>query len=253
MKKIPLIILVLSLIGIWELFFFFELIPSSLFPPPHEVLVALRESPEEWRTALFESAIASVIGLSISLVLGILLAFVFSLSTNLKNAFLPLAVFFQTVPIIAIAPLLVIYFGFGIPTVIAASAIVSFFPVLASFLIGLETVEKEKLELFKLYEATKWQTLIKLRLPSAFLSLYSGLKIAVGLSIIGTVAGEFVAGGGLGAIIDAARTQQRVDRVFASLLLLAFVGVVGLSLLKLVFKTIHQKIRPFGSNSEEFT
>ena len=252
MKKLPLLILVISLIVIWEMLSYFDLIPISLFPPPHLVLAALKESPAEWRTALFESTMASVLGLSISLVLGILFAFLFSLSANLKNAFLPLAVFFQTVPIIAIAPLLVIYFGFGIPTVIAASAIVSFFPVLASFLLGLENVEKEKLELFKLYEASRWQTLLKLRLPSAFLSLYSGLKVAVGLSIIGTVAGEFVAGGGLGAIIDAARTQQRVDRVFASLLLLAVIGIAGLSLLKLIFKMIH-RLKPLGSNSEEFT
>ena len=251
MTRLPFFILSVSLIILWEVLSFFEVLPLSLFPPPHDVLKALMDEPEEWRIAVFESASASIIGLGISLILGILLAFILSLSSKLKNAFLPLAVFFQTVPIIAIAPLLVIYFGFGMPTLIAASSIVSFFPVLASFLIGLENVEKEKLELFKLYNATKIQTLIKLRLPSAFISLYSGLKIAVGLSIIGTVAGEFVAGGGLGAVIDSARTQQKVDRVFASLFLLALIGILGLSLLKLIFKLIHN-IRPFGANSEEF-
>lgn len=252
MKKVPGPVYVCAaIIILWELTAYFELLPNSLFPPPHEVLKAIQDSQGEWLEATKQTALASLIGLIISLICGIICAFVFSLSNFLKRSFLPLAIFFQTVPIIAIAPLLVIYFGFGMPTVIAASAIVSFFPVLASFLLGLENVEKEKLELFKLYQATPLQTLLKLRLPSAFLSLYSGLKVAVGLSVIGTVAGEFVAGGGLGAVIDAARTQQRVDRVFAALLLLSIIGLVGLGLLKLMFKMIHQ-IRPFGANSEEF-
>ena len=134
---------------------------------------------------------------------------------------------------------------------IAASAIVSFFPVLASFLLGLENIEKEKLELFQIYGASPWNTLIKLRLPEAFLSLYSGLKVAIGLSIIGTVAGEFVAGSGLGSLIDAARTQQRVDRVFLALFLLSLLGILGLGILHLTFLSLH-KIRPFGAQSKEF-
>jgi NitT/TauT family transport system permease protein len=251
MKQLPFLALCLFLIFLWETLSFFQILPTSLFPPPHDVLSALKETPSEWKEAFYQTSLASGVGLFLSLALGIFSALLLSLSSVLKRAFLPLAVFFQTVPIIAIAPLLVIYFGFGLPTVIAASAIVSFFPVLASFLLGLENIEKEKLELFKLYRASRFQTLVKLRAPAAFLSLYSGLKIAVGLSIIGTVAGEFVAGGGLGAIIDSARTQQRVDRVYAALLLLSGLGILALAFLKLIFKSLH-KIRPYGAESEEF-
>ncbi len=251
-KRMPFLLFTLFLICVWEFLSWRSWIPESLFPPPHQVLKALTETPHEWREATLRSALASGEGLLISLASGVLLAFILSLFTLLKRALLPLAVFFQTVPIIAIAPLLVIYFGYGLPTVVASSAIVAFFPVLASFLIGLESVEKEKLELFELYQANSWQTLIKLRLPSAFLSLYSGLKVAVGLAIIGTVAGEFVAGGGLGSIIDEARTQQRVDRVFAALVLLALLGLLGLSLLQFVFYTLN-KIRPYARSSEELS
>lgn len=249
--RLPFFILCITLLITWECLSCFTVLPESLFPPPHQILASLFETPEEWVEATMQTILASTIGLWLSLILGSVLAFLFSLFSNLKKAFLPLAVFFQTVPIIAIAPLLVIYFGFGMPTVVAASAIVSFFPVLASFLLGLENVEKEKLELFQLYRASNWQTLLKLRLPSAFISLYAGLKISLGLSIVGTVAGEFVAGGGLGAIIDAARTQQRVDRVFAAFLLLAVIGIVGLRFLRFAFELIHQ-FRPYGANSEEF-
>jgi NitT/TauT family transport system permease protein len=247
----PFFLLSLSFIVIWEFLSAQHILPRSLFPPPHETLKAFTENPDEWWQATIETASSSAIGLLISLSAGVLLAFALSLFSILKRAILPLAVFFQTVPIIAIAPLLVIYFGFGRPTVIASSAIVAFFPVLASFLLGLESVETEKLELFQLYGATPLQILMKLRLPASFLPLYSGLKVAVGLSIIGSIAGEFVAGGGLGALIDVARTQQRVDRVFAALLVLALIGILGLKLLKTVFYLIH-KIRPFGGTSEEF-
>lgn len=250
-KSAPFLVLICLVLALWELLASLGWVEINLFPPPRMVIQSLLESPQEWRDAFFSTAKNASLGLVLSLVFGTGLAFLFSLSSYLKNAFLPLAVFFQTVPIIAIAPLLVLYFGFGDPTVLASSVIVSLFPVLASFLLGLENVEKEKLELFQLYKASRLQVLFKLRLPSAFLSLYSGLKVAVGLSIIGAIAGEFVAGGGLGALIDSSRTQQRVDRVFAALILLSLQGLVGLFLLKFIFKLIHRH-RPYGSHSEEF-
>jgi NitT/TauT family transport system permease protein len=180
-----------------------------------------------------------------SVLLGSFIAVSFSLSPFLRKAVLPFAIFFQTVPIIAIAPLLVIYFGFGAPTVIAASFIVSIFPIIANTLLGLESVEKSKLELFKLYSSSRWQTLWKLQFPSAYTSIYAGLKVSIGLAIIGAIAGEFVAGGGLGAMIDSARTQQRIDIVFGALLLLSFMGLCCIACLKGVHILL-QRIRPYG-------
>ncbi|MFN8790369.1 MAG: ABC transporter permease [Bdellovibrionales bacterium] len=227
-------------------------LPDSLFPSPSQILAAFWESPDEWRLASFETGQHALQGLALSFFVGGAVSLLLSLSLFLKRAFLPLSLFFQTVPIIAIAPLLVIYFGFGAPTVVASATLVSFFPVMASFLLGLETVEREKLELFQLYGASRWQTLMKLRLPNAFLALYSGLKVAVGLSLVGAVAGEFVAGSGLGALIDASRTAQRVDRVFVALFLLALMGLLFLSSLRGIF-SVAQKIRPFGRDSQEWS
>jgi NitT/TauT family transport system permease protein len=177
-------------------------------------------------------------GWLLSAFLGMILAFLFSLSSLIKRAILPFAVFFQTVPIIAIAPLLVIYFGFGSSTVIAASFIVSLFPVIANTLVGLESPTSGQLDLFRIYHASPLQVLLKLRLPSAYPYVYSGLKISAGLSIVGVIAGEFVAGGGLGALIDAARTQQRVDIVFAAIILLSLMGWILLAALKLIHVAI---------------
>ena len=114
--------------------------------------------------------------------------------------------------------MLVIWFGFGGPAVIAAATIVSFFPILASTLQGLESTPIAAIELFKLYQATKFELYLKLKIPYAIPWIYNGLRIAMGLAVVGALVGEFIGGGGLGSFIDSARTQQRTDLVFAAVL-----------------------------------
>jgi NitT/TauT family transport system permease protein len=221
------------------------LVPAFLFPAPSTVLATLIENKADFLKAFLETLQGSLSGLLMSIFLGTALALAFSLSAFLKRAILPFAIFFQTVPIIAIAPLLVIYFGFGMPTVVSAAFIVSIFPIIANTLLGLESAEKGKLDLFRLYGASPLQTLWKLKLPGAYASIYAGLKVSVGLAIIGAIAGEFVAGGGLGSMIDSARTQQRIDIVFGALILLSAMGLCCMACLKL-FHILLQRVRPYG-------
>lgn len=225
-------------------------INETLFPAPTTVLKTLIDLRADFRSAFSETLLNVLAGLSLSLVVGTSLALFFSLSVFLKRAILPFAIFFQTVPIIAIAPLLVIYFGFGAPTVIASSFIVSVFPIIANTLIGLESAEETQKDLFRIYHASPLQTLLKLKIPCAYSYIYSGIKISSGLSIIGAIAGEFVGGGGLGAIIDSARTQQRVDIVFSALLLLSLMGLLFLGALTILHKLILSR-RPYASSSQE--
>ncbi len=235
----------LTLTLVFEALAYFEILNTSLFPPPSQVLAALFELRKDFAFAFFETASSVILGFMISVLGGILIAIACSLNSFLRKSVLPFAVFFQTVPIIAIAPLLVIYFGFGFPTVIAASSIVCVFPIIANTIIGLDNSDKNHRELFRILKASGWQTLIHLKLPSAYTSIYAGLRVAAGLAVIGAVAGEFVAGGGLGALIDSARTQQRIDVVFAALVLLSILGL----LLILIIQTLHwgfQKWRPLG-------
>ncbi|MNL56460.1 Bicarbonate transport system permease protein CmpB [compost metagenome] len=105
------------------------------------------------------------------------------------------------------------------------------------------------MELFKVYHASSWQILTKLRLPSAYSHIYGGLKVSAGLSIIGAIAGEFVGGGGLGALIDAARTQQKVETVFAALLLLSLMGLLMMAALALINHLL-ASYRPFTATLE---
>lgn len=210
----------------WELLVRGEWVSPLLLPAPSQVGATLWAELPMFQTAFSETATSVGAGFVLSVCLGFFVAVLFSLNSFLKHSLLPFAVFFQTVPIIAIAPLLVIYLGFGPPTVISSTLIVSIFPMIASSLAGLDSVDKNSVDLFRLYHASAWQTLWKLRVPKALASIFAGLKITAGLAVIGAVAGEFVAGGGLGALIDSARTQQRLDIVFAAIFLLSFLGLL---------------------------
>lgn len=235
----------LVLIAVWQVLGNLGALNESLVPTPWSALQSMLQEPAEFFGAFRQSFVSSIGGLGLSILVGMGVAFLFSLSRFFREALLPWAVFFQTVPIIAIAPLLVIYFGYGSSTVMASSFIVSLFPVLANTLAGLDRFPREQEQLFDLYRSTPWQKLVKLKLPHSLPSVFAGLRVAAGLSIVGVVAGEFVAGGGLGAIIDSGRTQQRVDRVFAALILLALMGWVLIGLIHICARILNKR-RPYG-------
>ncbi len=216
----------------------FQVVPSYLLPATSDVLMSLLRDRVELFMGLASTAVAAISGLLLSLVLGLAAALVLALSSRLRRAFLPYAVFFQTVPIIALAPVLVIWFGFGRPTVTASAFIVSVFPIIANSIAGLLSPDPRLLDLFELHRASRFQTLWKLRLPTALSSIFTGFKIAAGLAVIGAVVGEFVAGGGLGEVVDSARTQQRLDKVFAAVLLSSFLGLALVALIDLVSRLI---------------
>lgn len=239
----PLMFLSFSLV-LLEALVGMNLIPSYIVPPPHAWWAAFSSDPGMFIKALLETLSATAWGFAASLVFGVLGAFVFSLSPLVRRAVYPYLVFFQTVPIVAIAPLLVIWFGFGSPTVRVSTFIVSVFPILASTLSGLQSASRERLELFQAFRATPWQTTRYLLLPSSLPIVFSGARIGAGLAVVGAIVGEFIAGGGLGSLIDSARTQQRTDIVFVSLILSAFLGFFMVSLVDLT-RLMLARWRPF--------
>jgi NitT/TauT family transport system permease protein len=209
-----------------------------LLPPPSDVLrTIVREGPELW-PALGETALAAAIGFAASTVFGVAAAVALSSARWVQRAFYPYAVFFQTVPIIAIAPLLVVWIGYGIETVAVSAFIVSAFPVVANTLGGLLSTEPALRDLFHLYGAGRAQTMLKLRLPFALPSILTGLRVAAGLAVIGAIVGEFIAGGGLGGVIDVSLTQQRVDKVFAGVLLASLLGLTLFLLVNLISRLV---------------
>src|SRR6266481_4484025 len=198
-------------------------VPSFLVPAPSSVVASLfHDWPELWG-ATFNTANASLVGFAMSAVIGSLIAIALSSAAWVQRAFYPYAVFFQTVPIIAIAPLLVIWFGWD-RTVVASAFIVSIFPVIANTLTGLLSTDPALRDLFRLYDAKRLATLLKLRLPFALPHVMTGLRIAAGLAVIGAIVGS----------IMVSRQQNRVDKVFAGLLLASLLGIVLFTLINLI-------------------
>lgn len=198
---------------------------AFLLPPPSRVLATLWHDAAELGAATATTAGGAIAGFLLATALGVLFAVALSTSRWIERAFYPYAVFFQTVPIIAIAPLLVIWFGYGTPTVIASALIVSVFPVIANTLAGLRATDPALVDLFRLHGAGRVQTLVKLRLPAALPSILVGLRVAAGLAVIGAIVGELIGGAGLGSVVDVARTQQRTDKVFAAVLMASLLGL----------------------------
>ncbi len=232
-ERLPAVVFLLGLLVVWEAVVRLGWVADYLLPAPTDIY---RTTVELWPEILSAtgSTLQSILwGLGASFALGVSAAIGFFAVPVLRRAILPFCVFFQTVPIIAVAPLLVIWFGFGQTTVRASAFIVSLFPILANTLTGLEETDPLLRELFALYKPPRWKTILKLQIPSAIPYILTGLRISVGLATIGAIVGEFIAGGGLGSLIDSARTQQRVDLVFAGVLassVLALVLVLSIDL-----------------------
>lgn len=246
MKHWPSFLAFLLLVVFWSFLVRTSVVPSYLLPGPEQVLISLQEMPSDYWQAFQGTFKSTFVGFAASSLVGFSLALLLVSFDFLKRAFLPFAVFFQTVPIVAIAPLMVIWFGFGEKTVQASAFIVSLFPVLASSLAGLSGADPRLKELFKAYGASKSKQLFSLQIPSSLPLVFAGLQISAGLSVIGAIVGEFVAGGGLGGLIDSARTQQRVDIVFAALFLSSLMGLLFVSAIRSASRLL-LKWRPFFS------
>ncbi len=209
-------------------------VKSYILPAPSAVFKAVVDNREQLAQAMLKTSGSALLGFALSTLAGIAIAVLLSSSRWIERAFYPYAVFFQTVPVIAIAPLLVIWFGYGMRTVIASAFVVSIFPVIANTLTGILSTDPALIDLFRLYRATSMVTLFKLRFPAALPQILTGLRVAAGLAVIGAIVGEFIGGGGLGAVVDVARTQQRIDLVFAAVLLASVLGLALFGLINLI-------------------
>ncbi len=225
----PIIVLVIALAAM-EMFVRVDRVPIYLAPPPSQVFVALVRSGDTLFPSLCWTALASVSGFAASGLFGVALAIVLASSRWVRRAFYPYTIFFQTVPIIAIAPLLVFWLNAGMMSVMVAAFIVSIFPVIANTLAGLVGVDPALVDLFRLYRAGRVATLWKLRLPACLPNLMTGLRIAAGLAVIGSVVSEFLVGqlndrAGLGIQIVSGIKYGRTDIVFAAVLLASLLGL----------------------------
>ena len=226
----------LSLLLVWALVA--SRLPPVLLPSPLEVATSAWAAREQLWTASLQTAKAALGGLLVASVGGVLGGVLFLRSRWLEAAFYPYALLVQTLPIVAVAPLFVVWLGYGTPVALASGAIASFFPILTSANVGLRAAEPEQVELLRLYGARWLQILWKLRFPAALPYLFAGLRTAGGLAVIGAIVGEFIGSNGtppsLGyLVLRAARTAETglsFAAIFAATALsLALFGAVRLA------------------------
>ncbi len=215
----------------WELSVRAVAVPAFLLPPPSAVIRAFASETSSLASSSATTAESALLGFALSAVFGTFSGLVLSLSRTLERGLYPYALFLQTVPIVAVAPLLVLWFGPGLRAVAVSAFIVSVFPVIANTLSGLRGVDPRLRDMFRLYGAGRLDTLFKLELPSALPSIATGLRVASGLSVIGAIVGEFVAGfserrAGLGITVRAAYRQLRTDLLFAAVMLASLLGLL---------------------------
>lgn len=222
----PLIILTLApltwmlILQIWD-------INPLLLPPPTDVLAAFERIAAELLQATGRTVTAAGCGLCLSVVIGTAVAFLFSQSSSIRAAFYPWAILLQTVPIIALAPIVIVLFERGFLSIVVISTILGLFPVITSTTTGLLQTDRGLHELFQLHSATRWQTLIKLQLPSSLPYLINGIRIAGGTCIVGAIVGEFFVGSsqrGLGALIDQKHGALKTDELYAVVLVSSALG-----------------------------
>jgi NitT/TauT family transport system permease protein len=214
-----------------------------LLPRPIAVFNAITANPASWLASLWTTSQAALIGFFASAILGIMAAIALAAAGWVRRAFYPYTLFFQTVPIVAIAPMLVIWYGPGLASVALSAFIVSLFPVIANTLTGLLSTDPALEDLFRLYGARPWARLWKLKLPAALPSIFTGLRVAAGLAVIGTVVGEFLVGfygegEGLGVRIVAAKKVGRTDEVFAAVLMASLLGLALFAAINLAAKLL---------------
>jgi NitT/TauT family transport system permease protein len=239
---LPPLLLLIVVVILWQLAVTaYQLKPYQL-PSPQRVATAAWEKRSELLQASSMTAVAAASGFLLSLAVGTVVGVSFSQSRAIARSVYPYAIFLQTVPIIAIAPIIINWFGTGLFSVIVVSFIISLFPIITNMYAGLTAIDANLLELFQLHNADRWQTLTKLRLPSAVPSLVTGAKVAAGLSVIGAIVGEFFAGAtnlfGLGYLIPQALGQLKLDYGFAAVICSALLGLAVLGSVSIVGATV---------------
>jgi len=231
LEAVPAVLVACGVVAFWQFAVVFWEVPAYLLPSPARVAAALVERRGMLAHACGVTARAAVAGLAAAALVGTGLAIVFSQSRLIRTALYPYVLFLQTVPIVAIAPLLITWSGYGERTVILVSAIISLFPILSNVTAGLLAIDPNHRDLFRLYRAGRWATLVRLRVPTAVGHLALGLRISCGLAVIGAIVGEFFVGRGsdfpgLGAVMDRWLASGRTDALIAAVLLSSLLGLV---------------------------
>jgi NitT/TauT family transport system permease protein len=218
------------LVALWQGVVTAMELPPYLVPSPYLMMQTLVTDWMPLGMALLVTLKITVLSFVVATIAGVLISFLFVQSKLIETALFPYAVLLQVTPIVAVAPLIIIWVKNPTAAMVVCAALVALFPIISNTTLGLRSVEPDLQSYFKLNHASRWQQLVRLRIPSALPYFFGGLRISSGLALIGAVVAEFVAGtGGSGAglayQILQAGFQLNIPRMFAALLLISLTGV----------------------------
>ncbi|MBX6767978.1 MAG: ABC transporter permease [Actinomadura rubrobrunea] len=231
--------MLLACVAAWWAITAAGLVESYLVPSPGATLDLMVD---KWGYIWHHSWVTTyetVVGFLLAAVIGIAAAVVMVYSTTIERTLYPILLFAQVIPKIAVAPLFVVWLGFGVTPKIFVAVLIAFFPVVIAMVTGLKSVDPEMLQLSATMGAGPWQTFAKIRFPASLPHLFSGLKVAVTLAVTGAVVGEFVgANEGLGYVIQQANGNLDTPMLFAALLVMSALGVVLFVLIELAERLV---------------
>ncbi len=239
------ILLLVVLVLLWDLGIRLLKIPPYLIPTPLSVIGQLyKEWPMLWRETL-PTLYATLGGFALSAVVGVPIAMWIAYSRLVESFVYPLLVFSQSVPKVAIAPLFVVWFGFGVLPKVIVAFLLGFFPVIVATVQGFKSIEPEVIDLARSMGANPFKIFLKFRLPQAMPAIFSGLKVSVTLAVVGAVVGEFVgSNAGLGYVLQKANGNFDLPLMFAGLVILSMIGV----LLFLVIELVERWMMPWHAS-----
>ena len=222
----PPLLIIVAIIGAWEGYVRIFDVQRWLLPTPSVVAKTLVENPRMLLGHTWVTLEEVLVGFGFALVVGLLLASAIALSRNLQRAIYPFVIASQTIPIIVIAPLLLIWVGYGLAPKVIVVALISFFPIVVNTVDGLKSVDPDMVSLMRTMGANRFQIFVKVQIPSALPFIFSGVKIAIAVSVIGAVIGEWSASSeGLGYLMIRSKSQFLTERVYAALVILSAMGI----------------------------
>lgn len=233
-KTIPLLFISLVII-IWQLIVHYGIIARYILPSPWDVITVCIAIFPDITEHIYTTLQEAIIGLLIAVTLSVILAVLMDNFIIVRKALQPLLVVSQTIPIMVLAPLFVMWFGFGVLPKIMVVILVCFFPIVVSLLEGLSSLDQDLLNLMKSMKASRWQIFYLAKFPASLGSFFSGLKIAATYSIIGAVIGEWMGGkSGLGVYMTRVRQSFALDKVFAAILVIIILSMILFKIIELI-------------------
>jgi NitT/TauT family transport system permease protein len=219
------ILVLLGVLLLWEMAVRLLTIQQFLLPAPSVVIADFGRTPTGYVHNSLATLRVTLTGFAVAVIVGVLLAVLIVHSRLLEDTLYTLLVALNSLPKVALAPLFVIWLGTGIPSKTMVALTIAIFPIVIDTALGLRSIEPDVLNMATVMRASRWEILRRIRFPNALPALFSGMKVAISLALVGTIVGEFVAGGeGLGSAILSAQGTFDTPQVFACILLLGLMG-----------------------------